>query len=435
MTIDERFELIDDAHGQGGFGKVSKRKDKALDRLVAVKELHLLSDPEARVRFDREAKALARMSHPHVPAIYDIQFNSDQMYILFEFIDGKQLRDLIGSAPPPLEKVRRWFTQIAAALDHANARGIIHRDVKPENIIISEDLENATLVDFGIALSADDSRSLTKSGYVIGTPAYMSPEQSRGDELDTRSDIYSLGITLYETLSGHLPHAGAYQSISETNEAIPPAFDVLIKECIQQEKNARLETAQEFIRRIHSALRTDVPLSSLLTEARLHEVAAALRQMSAEDFSGKPRGQKLLLINRLKDLLCVNKPELNIGTAEVIALLTRLARFEAEREYRPVISAAFQWGFEKMYAPNWQGNQEIRETIIETSKLANQGAHKIISSEFVEYLKDKTLEDLPHWSSHDLRLLVVALLANVSCGSEEADLLADLYDRINEATH
>ena len=174
MTLEDRYEMLDEAHGEGGFGKISKRRDNYLERIVAIKELKLLSDPAARSRFEREAKVLAKMSYPNVPAIYDVQFSESHMFILCEFVDGKPLSELISDTTiPPLEQVRRWFTQVAAALEHAHSKGIIHRDVKPANIIISEDRENATLVDFGIALSAEDAKSLTKEGYVIGTPQYI----------------------------------------------------------------------------------------------------------------------------------------------------------------------------------------------------------------------------------------------------------------------
>lgn len=434
-TSAERYEIIDDEHGKGGFGKISKHRDKILDRLVAVKQLHMLEDAAARERFKREAKALARMSHPNVPAIYDVKFSDDQMGIYFEFIEGQALGELIRSGSiPSLDKARRWFSQVASALDHAHSKNIVHRDIKPDNIIISTDHENATLVDFGIALSADDVQSLTKFGYVIGTPQYMSPEQANGDTLDGRSDLYSLGITLYETLSGHLPHAGVYQPLSDSNEAIPPAFDDLIKECLAQDKNTRISSAQEFIKRIRSAFRADIPLSELLTEARLHEIAAALRQMSAEDFNARPRGQKLLLVNRLKDLLRTDKPAVRTGTAEVVALLTRLARFEGQNEYRPIISAAFTWGFEKSYGPNWQGDDNIRDALIASAKAGNESAHQVLASEFLAFLNIDALGNLPRWYAHDVRLFVTALLANPSCG-KEADDLAVLYDKLNEATH
>jgi eukaryotic-like serine/threonine-protein kinase len=178
MVLNDRYEVVDETHGEGGFGRISKRRDKALERFVAVKELRLLSDQGVRERFRREAKVLARLSHPNIPAIYDVQFNDDQMFIFFEFIAGNSLRQLIGGETmPPLERVRRWFTQVAAALDHAHSKRIVHRDVKPDNIVISEDHENAILVDFGIALNADDAKSLTRQGYVIGTPGYMSPSR------------------------------------------------------------------------------------------------------------------------------------------------------------------------------------------------------------------------------------------------------------------
>jgi hypothetical protein len=172
----------------------------------------------------------------------------------------------------------------------------------------------------------------------------------------------------------------------------------------------------------------------LLTEARLHEITAALRQMSAEDFNVKPRGQKLLLINRLKDLVRIDKPELSYATAEMIMLLTHLAQREEEGEYQPVISAAFYWGFQKQYAANWQGNEEIRVTLIETAKSVGEKAHRVLATEFITFVSDKDLATLPGWSTHDLRLLVIGLLANPHCG-KEADQLAELYDKINKASH
>jgi serine/threonine protein kinase len=246
--------------------------------------------------------------------------------------------------------------------------------------------------------------------------------------------LYSLGITLYETLSGHLPHAGGYQSLSDANEAIPPAIDDLIKECLAQDRNTRLQSATEFMKRLRSAFRTDVPLSTLLTEARLHEVVAALRQMSAEDFAGKPKGQKLLLVTRLKDLLRIDKPELRTATAQVIELLTRLARFEPEKEYGPIVAAAFQWGFDKSYG-SWTGEQDIRDAITDAVKAANAEAHRVLSAEFVKFVDGKDVSKLPGWYNHDLRIQAMALLANPACGDLAAEALASRYDAINEASH
>ena len=437
MQLDERYEVIDANHGEGGFGRISKQRDKVLERFVAVKQMRLLDKVEARERFLREAKTLARLSHPNIPAIYDIQDDTNQIYIFFAFVEGKSLRAHVGTeAIPSLERARRWFTQVASALEHAHQSKIIHRDIKPDNIIISSNDENATLVDFGIALSAADVKTLTQEGYVIGTPAYMSPEQAAGEELDARSDIFSLGITLYETLAGHLPVAGGYQSLADSNEAIPPAIDDLIKQCIVQDRNSRVQSAADFIRLLRSAFRTDVPLSSLLIDARLHELAAGLRKLSAEDFASKPRGQKLLVINRLKDLLRQEKPELRTATADVIALLIRIAQLEAEAEYRPIAVAAYKWGFDQLYGPNsnWSGNSDVRDSLIGAARTANAISHRVLATEFLAFTSGKLLTDLQKWYTHDLRLMAMTLLANPVCGND-ADQLASFYDKINAATH
>lgn len=435
MRTESRYEVVDADHGEGGFGKVQKQRDKVLERLVAVKQLRLLEDSAARERFEREAKALARMNHPNIPAIYDVQFDEREMYIYFAFVDGRSLRKLITEeAIPPLDMAIRWFSQVASALDHAHTQGIVHRDIKPDNIVVSSDNENATLVDFGIAMNADDVRSLTKEGYVIGTPAYMSPEQSRGEDLDGRSDVYSLAITLYESLAGYLPHAGGYQALSDANEAIPPAIDELIRDCLVDDRESRVRSAADFSRRLRSAVRADQPLSALLTEARLAELVPVLRQLTAEDFAGKPRGQKLLLINRMKDLVRTDRPELRNATADVIALLTRLARFEAEADYRPIVAAGYHWGYDQSYGPNWIGNDGIRNALIESAKAANQSAHAVLTDGFCAFLGGKDLTALAGWQAHDLRVMAMALLANPNC-DVDADRVANLYDQINEATH
>lgn len=199
------------------------------------------------------------------------------------------------------------------------------------------------MVDFGIALTQDDVRKLTASGYVIGTPAYMSPEQRAGDALDGRSDLYSLGLTFYEALSGDLPLPGNYNGLSDANEAIPPAIDDLIRKCLATEKQHRIESAKDFIDLLRQATRTDIPLSSLLTDTRLHEILAALNQLSPEEFHAKNRGQRLLIISRLKDLIRTDRRELTLATASLISSLLHLATYEEGKHYRIVVEAALKW--------------------------------------------------------------------------------------------
>ena len=435
MKKESRYEIIDEKHGEGGFGKIQKQKDKILERLVAVKELKIINDEDARQRFFREAKTLARMTHPNVPSIYDVEFLSDEMRIYFEYVEGENLRKIISEKTiPTIEQVRKWFSQVASALGHAHELGIIHRDVKPENIIISADATAASLVDFGIALTQDDVSKLTESGYVIGTQGYMSPEQMAGEELDGRSDLYSLGVTLYEVFSGHLPLPGQYQSLADLNEAIPPAVDELIRKCLTQDKKHRISDTQDFIQELQETIRTDIPLSSLLTDARLHEILAALNQLAPEEFHAKPIGQRLLIINRLKDLLRLEKKELQLATGQLIIALIRLAIFESPNDFEGIVEAAFQWGFDKRYTEDWQGEQDIRNALIATAKQANEEALNVLSKGYLEFVNDKPLSDLPGWSHHDLRKIVIALLANPKCGDVATDL-AKFYDLLNQVSH
>ena len=290
---------------------------------------------------------------------------------------------------------------------------MIHRDVKPANIIISSDRTTAHLVDFGLALSIESGKRLTESGYVVGTAGYMSPEQMEGKDLDGVSDLYSLGITLYEALAGHLPQAGQpYVSLAEANEAIPPAIDDLVQACLVGDKTLRIQTTDDFVNRLKNAFRTDVPLSVLLIDARLHELHAALRGMSSEEFKDKPKGQRLLVINRVKDLMRTQSRGLVRPTAEMIALLTRLAIYEPEAQYEAIVKGAFDWGFTKMYGENWRGDPEIRNSLAFSGRVANAQSHGVIAKAFLAYVQGIVLEEYPRWFLHELRTVAMVLLAN-----------------------
>lgn len=182
------------------------------------------------------------------------------------------------------------------------------------------------------------------------------------------------------------------------------------------------------------AMRTDVPLSSLLTDARLQEILAALIQLSPEDFHAKPRGQRLLILNRLKDLVRTDRQELRTATAELIEHLLRLAALETRGDYASVVEVAFLWGFDKIFTANWQGNPDIRVALILAAKTANSTAHAIMSENYLKHVGGKELGPLPGWYHHDLRKVAVALLANASCG-DVATQLAEFYDRLNLQTH
>jgi serine/threonine protein kinase len=289
-------------------------------------------------------------------------------------------------------------------------------------------------VDFGIALTTADARRLTASGFVIGTPAYMSPEQAEGKDLDSRSDLFSLGITLYETIAGHLPHAGQYQALSDSNEAIPPSIDELVKKCLIRDRANRIASADLFIDELRATTRADIPLSSLLTDARLHEILGALAQLAPEDFHSKPRGQRLLILNRLKDLVRTDRVELRTATGEFMKLLLRLASLETAEDYASVVNSSFNWGFDKTFTESWQGDQEVRAALVDAAKNANSTAHEVISKSYLNIFETKDLQSTPGWYHHDVRKIVVALLANAYCDAN-AVKLAEYYDKLNQETH
>ena len=193
--------------GAGGMGVVLKAVDRALDRVVAIKVLapHLAASGAARKRFAREAKAAAAVLHPNVIAIHGVAHDEPLPYLVMPYVRGSSLqRRLDEHGPLPVPEVLRIGAQVAAGLAAAHAQGLVHRDIKPANILLEEGVERVAITDFGLARAADDA-SLTRSGAIAGTPQYMSPEQARGEPVDGRSDLFSLGSVLYAACAGRPP--------------------------------------------------------------------------------------------------------------------------------------------------------------------------------------------------------------------------------------
>jgi eukaryotic-like serine/threonine-protein kinase len=220
--------------GSGGMGQVWKAEDTQLLRIVAVKLLRpeLAGDEDWKARFMREARTAARLSHPNIATIYAVSEAGQQMYIAMEYVEGDSLKKLIANHALDIRETVRVVKGCADALTEAHRHGIIHRDVKPENIVVTP--RGAKMLDFGIAKLLDapsaDAGKLTSDGTVIGTPEYMSPEQALGRTIDHRSDIFSLGVVLFEALTGRHPFAG--RSVTETLINIvtkePPDFAALL---------------------------------------------------------------------------------------------------------------------------------------------------------------------------------------------------------------
>ena len=195
--------------GRGGMGIVYKAEDTKLKRTVALKFLppELARDKEARERFIREAQAAAALDHPNICTVYEADEAEGKAFISMAYIEGENLRKIITKGPIKYDKAMEIAIQVAEGLEEAHKKGIVHRDIKSANIMVTEKGQ-AKIMDFGLAKVAGSSL-ITKEATTMGTVAYMSPEQARGEELDERTDIWSLGVILYEMISGNLPFRGA----------------------------------------------------------------------------------------------------------------------------------------------------------------------------------------------------------------------------------
>lgn len=205
-VVADRYE-IQELLGSGGMSSVYRAHDKLLERPVALKVLHehFSGDPEYVERFRREARAIAKVSHPNIVTVIDRGEFEESQFIVFEHVPGETLKDIVErEGPLPVEDALAFAHQVARALAYAHERGIVHRDVKPHNVLVDED-GGAKVTDFGLARSLDLEHDITQTGTLLGTCDYISPEQASGQAVDERSDQYSLGVLLYELLTGEVP--------------------------------------------------------------------------------------------------------------------------------------------------------------------------------------------------------------------------------------
>lgn len=421
----DRFSFDTSVHGQGGFAKVHKGRDNELERDVAVKVLSPLMTafPEAdRERFRREAKILAKLSHPNIPAIYDVQYSPDTFLIIFQFIEGRTLRDIIEhDGATPLTLVKQWFQQIASALDHAHLLGVVHRDIKPENIIITPGRETAYLVDFGIALVGEDTKKLTAKGFVIGTAGYVAPEQQAGENIDMRADIYSLGVSLYEALAGKRMPVGNYEELFVTNEAIPPEVDELIKDCLLP-KEKRIPSAKAFIQRLTATSGPARPLSDILAHGRLHELASAIEELNQSEFAGLPPGQRALILAKLDDITGSGDFKLRFAAEEFLELLISRGQLLPVEDYQQIAHAAVNWAFQRPLEGH-RGGESLRIAIEQAAYNARNGAHRVLANEFCAVMKEAEVDGMQDWLLHAVREVTETLLANPFCDSHASDLV------------
>jgi serine/threonine protein kinase len=252
------FELVERI-GRGGMGVVYKARQLALDRVVAIKLLsaEIADKPGFAERFGREAKAMARLNHPNVVAVYDCHQSAKLCYLVMEFIDGANLRELTQTGRLSPSEALAIVPQICDALQYAHDQGIVHRDIKPENILIDRQ-GRVKIADFGLAKLLDDASAsveLTRSHMVMGTPRYMSPEQVETPlDVDHRADIYSLGVVIYELLTGELP-MGRFAAPSEKVQ-IDVRLDEVVLRTLEKEPQRRYQQASEVKTDMESIART-----------------------------------------------------------------------------------------------------------------------------------------------------------------------------------
>ncbi|WP_372822431.1 serine/threonine-protein kinase [Pseudomonas parafulva] len=253
---------IDSVLGKGAMGTVYKAFDPHIARVVALKTIRreLLGDAQQHQllsRFQNEAQAAGRLSHPNIVAVYDYGEDDGAAYIAMEFVDGIALNTrLQNQEPRQLAQVLGWMRQLLGALHYAHAKGVVHRDVKPANLLITAD-NQVKVTDFGIARI--DTSVLTQTGSMIGTPSYMSPEQFCGELVDGRSDVFSAGIVLYQLLTGERPFSGSATMVmqqilnqtpvppSSLNPTLDPQFDQLIRQALAKRPDERFASAQDFL--------------------------------------------------------------------------------------------------------------------------------------------------------------------------------------------
>ena len=266
-VVADRYEL-EELVGTGGMSSVFKARDRLLERSVALKILHehYLADPDYVERFRREARAVAQLAHPNIVTVIDRGEQDGRQYIVFEYVDGENLKQAVNrEGAMPVRDAVELALQVARALGYAHERGIVHRDVKPQNVLLNED-GRAQVTDFGIARSVD-VEGVTQTGTVLGTSDYIAPEQAQGEVVDAQTDVYSLGVVLYELLTGELPFSGegfvavAMQHVNQPAPSVidrrvdvPPSLDLAIRRAMAKRPEER-PSMEEFVAELEATLR------------------------------------------------------------------------------------------------------------------------------------------------------------------------------------
>ncbi len=282
-TFAGRYQIIQEL-GRGGMGVVYKAQDTKLKRTVALKFLppELTHISEVKDRFMREAQAAAALDHPHICTVYEFDETGEKTFISMAYIEGQSLKKKIGSGPLEIDEAIRIATQVAEGLQEAHKKGVVHRDIKSANIMVTEK-DQAKIMDFGLA-RVTGTTLVTKEGMTMGTIAYMSPEQARGEKVDQRTDIWSLGVVLYEMFSGQLPFKGEHdqavvysilnekpESITHLRSEIPVSIEQVVGKALEKNPDVRYQQIEDLLDDLESISEGIVPegIRARLRKAKL----------------------------------------------------------------------------------------------------------------------------------------------------------------------
>jgi len=342
-----RYEVLCEL-GQGAMGLVYKARDPLIDRIVAIKTINLglaLDEKEEyEGRFYQEAKAAGRLSHPNIVTIYDVGKNGDVAYIAMEFLEGRELRDIMNDdGLMPVDQVLDIVAQVSQGLAYAHEHDIVHRDVKPSNVMVVRD-GHVKITDFGIARMAS-SAVQTQAGMVLGSPKYMSPEQVMGKPIDQRSDIFSLGVMLYEMLTGQAPFNGdnvnaiMYQTLNaiptppnSLNPEVPEMINFIVAKALAKKMEDRYQNAKDFAADLR-ACRETLPRSGQKRDISKMPASGERKLSHAIDVSRRAGGEE--------DAMSVSLAGLSKAFDSTAATL-RLAAYTASSEDVDELSKTFK---------------------------------------------------------------------------------------------
>ena len=367
-AIGQHYELEGEI-GRGGMSVVYRARDKRLNRPVAIKVLppELTYDPAIRPRFTREAQTSAHLSHPHIVPIYDVGEQDGIAYLVMAYVSGGNLGSLLAREPKqPIEEVRRILAEVASALEYAHVRGVIHRDIKPDNILLDRESGRAMVTDFGIARAMEAGTRLTVTGIAVGTPTYMSPEQAVGErEIDGRSDLYSLAVVGYQMLTGRVPFSAGNslalllkhvndppRPIAELRPDAPRPLRDSLERALEKAPEDRWPTAAAMRDGI---LSNDASLAAWRADAR-----EPVRYDSPRPTSKKPR-------DRGRDDLRVQSPRSGTPVADAPPPIPAMA--EDVKQGNLVIEQGYLTLLTKEQKDDirlWHGRTTLRERVIAT---------------------------------------------------------------------